>query len=279
MTLRHAPAGVAQPVVFDDGRLHRYRLGQRTAVASQVHRVPTESLPPAIDQFLDVHRLSEELGLQRPLTAPIPNCAKGTEEARTFRRDGKPRFLNEAHTVRPPKPEVQERILDQFIGFATPAVRTMDLVDGNSDAHARWRAGRGAVRAKPSSDHLDLEIGCAGPSPRCPVRHANGDRDGASVGSTEALHQRFGLAIAPKPPELPEINPGASSERNCDISHIRERGRVLAIVTDVREQERRVVDFTASCEDEQCSGLNAAPVRHRSQRAGRPLATPGHRIC
>ncbi|MEU4300115.1 hypothetical protein [Kitasatospora aureofaciens] len=126
----------------------------------------------------------------------------------------------------------------------------MDLVDGNPDTHVRRRSSRGAVFAKPSSDHLDLEIGCTGPSPRSPVRHANGDRDGSSAGSAEALYQRFGLAIAPKPSELPEIDPGARSERNCDISYVRERGRVLAIVTDVREQEGRVVDFSASCEDE-----------------------------
>ncbi|MEV0530727.1 hypothetical protein [Kitasatospora sp. NPDC050463] len=126
----------------------------------------------------------------------------------------------------------------------------MDLVDGNSDAHVSRCGGRGSVFAKPSSDHLDLEISCAGPSSWRPVRHANWDRDGASVRSAEPLYQRFGLAIAPQPPELPEIDPSAGSERNCDIAYVRERGRVLAIVTDVREQERRVVDFSASCEDE-----------------------------
>jgi hypothetical protein len=91
------------------------------------------------------------------------------------------RVLDDALAVKPAKPEVQQEVLDSLMRLAPTPVGPVYLVERNSDANRGRSLSRGSVLSEPSANNFDLEVGCAGTTTRCSVRHAHRNWDGPGI--------------------------------------------------------------------------------------------------
>jgi hypothetical protein len=182
----------------------------------------------------------------------LPPCSdgtKGAEKTGTLGWDGKSRLPDNALTVGSAKPEIEEGVLDPFVGFAPPTVGPVDLVEGYADAHGGGLGGRSTMFTKPPAYDPDLEVSSAGAAPRSPVSHPDRDRDGSGVRPVQPLHEGLRGSIAAHTLQLLEVNPCADCVRDGHLTDVGQGRRMLAVVADIGEEEGRIVDLTVGSED------------------------------
>src|SRR5690606_23071038 len=170
--------------------------------------------------------------------------AEGAGEAGALGRYRQAGLSDDALTVVPAQPEIEERVFDDLVGFPPPAVGAMDFVDRNADADHRRLLRGGAMLPKPPPDHLDLEVGSAVAAARSAVGHANRNGDRPGVRPVQPLHERFRGPVASAPLEFADIESHTHGVRDGDLTDVREGCWMLAVVPDVGEQEGAEVDLS-----------------------------------
>src|SRR5690606_468534 len=104
-------------------------LSEWDPVPREIHGIPPECGPPSVDCLLQSDRLSEQLRLVPTLVAPGVDGAEGAEEAGALGRYRQAGLSDDALTVVPAQPEIEERVFDDLVGFPPSAVGAMDFVD------------------------------------------------------------------------------------------------------------------------------------------------------
>ncbi|MFJ4852420.1 hypothetical protein [Streptomyces sp. NPDC088730] len=107
---------------------------------------------------------------------------------------------------------------------------------------------------KPGPGYVDLEFLGADPGAGLAVGQKDGDGLAAAVAVDDALADRFGavLRLALQLDQVEAVRCGVGRGVFCEVG---QRARVLAVVTDVGEEEGAVVDASLCGKDERGHGL------------------------